>query len=127
MDTPCVLVVDDDVDIRQFVQTALEEAGHRVVSAPSGASALEFLHDGMAPSAVLLDLMMPGVNGLETVQTMRTDERLAAIPVALLTAYPSLAREASSMDGLEIITKPVDVEELVGFADRYCRDGEGAA
>lgn len=127
MDTPCVLVVDDDHDIRQFVQAALEEAGHQVMSASNGASALEFLHSGMTPRAMLLDLMMPGVNGLETVQTMRTDLRLALIPVALLTAYPSLARDARDLDGLEIFTKPVDVDELIRFADRHCRAGRGAA
>ena len=127
METPCVLVVDDDEDIRVLVQTALEDAGHQVVSAPNGAGALQLLESGLEPGAVLLDLMMPGINGLEAMQTMQAQERFADIPVALLTAYPAMARDARDADGIEIFTKPVDIDELVRFADRHCTDGRGAA
>jgi len=122
-----VLVVDDDDDVREITQMSLEAiAGWRVRAANGGARALELLREER-PDAVLLDVMMPGMDGPATFRAMRADPELRDIPVVLLTAKLQVGRE-QPWDGLEVagvIAKPFDpmslatqVAELVGWADR---------
>lgn len=82
-----VLLVEDDLSIREIVQDLLEEQGYDVVPARTGRQALEFLTgDPVPPALVLLDLMMPFVTGWQVLEEMRRDPRLARIPVVVLTA-----------------------------------------
>src|SRR5687767_6429158 len=81
-----VLVVEDDPDIRELVTEVLGQAGYRVAEAENGQVALDFLrgHDG--PCIVLLDLMMPVLSGPELLEIMAEDERLAMLPVVVVSA-----------------------------------------
>jgi CheY-like chemotaxis protein len=82
--TPTVLVVDDDAGIRDLLEIALEEEGYRVYTAVDGA-ALQLAHDRQ-PALILLDLMMPGMDGFEVSQRLRADPATAHIPIIVMSA-----------------------------------------
>jgi diguanylate cyclase (GGDEF)-like protein len=109
-----ILVVDDDPDILQFVQMNLELDGFRVDVADGGQAALEKAAE-RPPDLMLLDIMMPEIDGLTVLRRMRSDPSTASVPVIILTAR-SLAEDR--VKGLDLgaddyITKPFDLEELV--------------
>jgi CheY-like chemotaxis protein len=114
-----VLVVDDDVDIRETIRDALEFAGYRVLVASDGASALELLRRGEAPRVILLDLMMPIMNGWEFRAELTKDPALSAIPVVVLTGDGSAAAKAEAMQAASHITKPIDLEPLLACIARF--------
>ncbi len=103
-----VLVVDDDDHIREVAALALTVVGGlRVVTAHDGPSALESaLTD--RPDAVLLDVRMPGMTGIETLARLKKDERTAATPVILLTASLMPHDASPETDAVGIISKPFD-------------------
>ncbi len=105
-----VLVVDDDDDVRVITQLSLESvAGWRVRTASSGTQALDLLRLEL-PEAVLLDVMMPGLDGPATFRAMQEDPALRAVPVVLLTAKLQVGR-SQPWDDLAIagvIAKPFD-------------------
>ncbi len=109
-----VLVVDDELDIREAVSEVLADEGFEVVSASDGADALKKARD-MHPSVVLLDLMMPHMNGWEFFAARRRDPELSAIPVIVLSALG----EVSGLDAAGYIEKPFDVCQLVSVVRRY--------
>jgi CheY-like chemotaxis protein len=84
-----VLLVEDDADIRDIVQDVLEAEGFDVVPASHGKQALDFLDEvrsGTPPALVILDMMMPLVDGRHVLEALRSDERLASIPVVVMSA-----------------------------------------
>ena len=89
-DMGSVLVVDDDDDSREVVARFLRRDGILVLTAPNGKDALRYILN-RTPDAVVLDLMMPEMNGVDLLQILRAYLRWATIPVVLLTAYPSSA------------------------------------
>ena len=115
-----VLVVDDDDHIREVATLALEVvAGWRVISTSSGEAAAKLARDEH-PDAVLLDVMMPGVDGPSTAARLRQDPATAEIPVILLTAK-NLAvdrRDYSQLELAGMIPKPFDPMTLAGEVAR---------
>ena len=109
-----ILVADDDQDIRELVCFKLEQAGHEVVSAPDGSSALARLGDGDIEIA-LLDIMMPRLSGLDVLTRVRADERLRAVKVILLTARSrDVDVDAGYATGADdYVIKPFSPRELV--------------
>jgi DNA-binding response OmpR family regulator len=115
-----VLVVDDDVTVREVVVTYLRAAGHDVEETADGESALTLLRDRPA-DLVVLDLMLPGIDGLEVCERLRT--RGDDLPVIMLTA---LGSETDRVVGLErgaddYVTKPFSPRELVLRVDSVLR------
>jgi len=109
-----ILVVEDDEDILELVSYNLTKAGYRVTTAASGEAAIKAARS-KPPDLVLLDLMLPGVDGLEVCNTLRRDQRTANIPVIMLTAR---SEEADIVAGLELgaddyITKPFSPRVLL--------------
>jgi two-component system alkaline phosphatase synthesis response regulator PhoP len=109
-----VLVIDDERDLIELVRYNLDKEGYDVVAASDGTSGLE-IATKHKPDLVVLDLMMPGMDGLEVCRRMRGDERTRRIPVIMLTAK---AAEADRIVGLEMgaddyVTKPFSPRELV--------------
>jgi len=107
-------VVEDDVDIAELVAHHLQRAGYLTEVLHSGGDVLPHVRRA-APDLVLLDLMLPGLNGLEICRAMRSDPSLAAIPIIMLTAK---SEEADRIVGLELggddyVTKPFSPKELV--------------
>ncbi len=109
-----VLIADDDEDIRAFLDITLGLAGFEVFQARDGVEALELVH-AHTPDVVVLDVMMPRMDGLETLRRLRHDARTSHIPVLLLTAK---VQRQDAIDGLDsgaddYITKPFDAEEFL--------------
>jgi len=111
---PKILVVDDEPDARELIEVNLKGAGFDVLSAASGRQALEKARAAL-PALVLLDVMLPEVDGLEVCKSLRRDARTAFIPIIMLTAR---AGEIDRVLGLELgaddyITKPFSPRELI--------------
>ena len=108
-----ILVVDDSPDNVFLIQTILEEEGYTISTAKDGPSALEQIEQSQ-PHLVLLDVMMPGMDGFEVTQRIRQDDKLPFIPILLITAYdqPSVA-QGLDMGADDFIRKPVEVDELL--------------
>ena len=109
-----ILIVEDDKDIADLIAHYLQKAGHAIDAASSGTAALAKIKVSR-PSLVLLDLMLPGMDGLLVCQTLRKDPETAAIPIIMLTAR---GEEAERIAGLELgaddyVTKPFSPKELV--------------
>lgn len=112
-----MLVVDDDDDIRLLVQLALESfAGWRVVTAADGAAGVAAAREHH-PDAVLMDVMMPTMDGLEASATLLADPDTADIPIVLVTAKVGVPGEPAPWAGLGVrgvIAKPFDPRSLAG-------------
>lgn len=103
----CILVVDDEEDILELLRYRLEQEGYHVLSASSGEEAL-FLLDEKSPDLLVLDLMLPGMDGLEITRHIRMKKKNGALPIIMLSAR---GEEADVVTGLELgaddyVTKP---------------------
>jgi CheY-like chemotaxis protein len=106
-----ILVVDDDDDLRETVQMLLEEMGFSVTVAANGRVALERIHTGSHPNLILLDLMMPEMNGWQFLEHVRHDESLGSIPIVIMTAHRS--RDPSGLPPEDFLHKPFDAPKLL--------------
>ena len=113
-DGACVLIVDDEEDIRDALREAIEMAGCRAVTAANGADALELLQD-WSPCLVIVDLLMPVMTGQEMLEVMRSEPRLAALSVVISTSAPSRAPA-----GVPVLPKPIVIEKLFDCLRRSC-------
>lgn len=114
---PClsVLIVEDDEDIREVVASALEAEGFQVYQADTGMRALELLKDVPHPSLILADLMMPVMDGWELIKALSQDDRLATLPVVVISAL-----DQDEPHGFRRIKKPFDIDELVKIVAEIC-------
>ena len=122
-----ILVVEDEPDIRKLVNYNLTQDHYRVVEAESGEHALKLIQRDK-PSLVILDLMMPGMSGLEVCRTLRGQDETAKLPILMLTAK---AAEADRVLGLELgaddyLAKPFSPRELVARVRAILRRANGA-
>lgn len=107
-----VLVVDDDEDIRAALCAVLEEEGYAAVAVANGRAALDYLAESRPPMAILLDLMMPVMDGWQFRSIQLSNPRLAEIPVVVITAS-GLSNEAAAQLKLQrFLTKPLQLETL---------------
>ena len=108
-----ILIAEDDSDLRLLVSLKLESSGHEVVSVEDGSAAANSCRE-LRPDLVILDLMMPGMSGLEVCRYIRSDPELKATPVILLTARAQASDiEAGKAAGVdEYLTKPFSPREL---------------
>jgi len=116
-----VLVVDDDADIRESLCMVLEDEGYRARSAGDGVEAVERMR-AEAPCFVILDLMMPVMDGWEVAGRMREEKRLAVIPVCVVTATP----EWAPADAQCVLAKPIDLSRLLAIVRGFCDDARHA-
>ena len=110
---PSILIIDDEKDIIRLVQYNLEKEGYQIFSAASGEEGFE-LAKSKSPSLILLDLMLPGIDGLEVFKLLKADSHTRAIPVIMLTAKNS---DIDQVVGLELgaadyISKPFSTKVL---------------
>jgi CheY-like chemotaxis protein len=119
-----VLVVDDDPDIRESLETVLGIHGHPVATAADGIEAITLLRREPAPPCViLLDLMMPGMNGFELRAELDADPALANIPVVIITGAGAMVEEKSGSLRAEVLRKPFDLKALLTIIKRFCPGG----
>ena len=115
---PKILVIDDDPSVRSLVTDSLEIEGYDVVVAEDGFAGLRAI-EAHRPDCVLLDVMMPGLDGHQVLQRIRTAEEGSALPVVMLTAYSDDANAWQAWtEGVDyFLAKPFDADELLRYLD----------
>jgi len=118
-----ILVVEDNDMNMQLVEFLLEEGGYHIVKATSGEEALAITRGGPgdAPDLILMDIHLPGMDGLSVVRAIKSDERTARIPILALTAHAMRGDKdrflEAGCDGY--ISKPIDVKTFIASIERY--------
>jgi CheY-like chemotaxis protein len=112
-----VLVVDDDPFIVDFLETALEDEGYLVLAAVNG-GALPLARD-LHPDVILLDIMMPGMDGVEVSQRLRADPVTADIPIIVMSAQDRLRATSTLMQVDDRLPKPFDLDRLYAIVARW--------
>lgn len=115
-----VLIVDDDVHIREMLTELLEDEGYRVAGASNGQEALRYLrHSGSLPRLILLDLNMPVMSGWEFRAEQAQDRRLMGIPVVIISASGSAEMLASRLAAQAYLSKPLNFKMLLRLIAQY--------
>lgn len=114
-----VLLVEDERDTRQMLAMGLQLQGYSVAQAPNGRVALELLRTGPLPALVLLDRMMPEMDGLELLERMAQEPRLAEVPVVLLSGDEALPLSPRARRARCILSKPVGLPDLLELVRGY--------
>lgn len=119
-----ILVVDDEEDILTLVERMLKYKGYEVVKARSGREALSILNSGEDISLVLLDIMMPDMNGWEVCRQIKSNPRLAHIPVVMLSVLylEEHVRTSFEVGADDHITKPLDFKKLSDVIYQFVGD-----
>jgi CheY-like chemotaxis protein len=114
-----ILVVEDDDDIREFIELALRDEGYAIITAPNGAVALERV-EREDPLAILLDMKMPVMDGWEFVQ--RYHQRVApAAPIIVMTAAHDPRVRAAQVHAFDVLAKPFELLDLLAVVARALR------
>lgn len=121
MSAPRILVVEDNDMNMQLVEFLLEEKGYTIVKATSGEEALSLARGGDAPDLILMDIHLPGIDGLSVVRAMKEDARTARVPILALTAHAMRGDKdrflEAGCDGY--ISKPIDVKTFLSSIEQY--------
>ncbi len=114
-----ILVVDDEEDLGRILKFALVAAGHEVLLATDGAEGLKLAREA-GPDLILLDLMLPKIDGYKVCRMLKFDERYRTIPVVILSARTQESdKEMAKSTGADLfITKPYNLEEILQTIDR---------
>jgi CheY-like chemotaxis protein len=118
MDSPectSILVVEDEEDLRELVVDLLQSEGFQVYQAANGSQALSVLGDMPQPALILADLMMPVMDGLTLIASLRKDDRFATLPVVIVSAI-----DTPTAGGYRRIKKPIDLDDLVQIVSEFC-------
>jgi len=115
-----VLVIEDDADARTLMAQVLRIEGYEVAAAANGREALELLRPPASPPAVILiDLMMPEMNGLEFRSAQLGDPRLAAIPLLVISGDRLLDQQAAAVGAAGWLRKPIELDALLAAVHRH--------
>ena len=116
---PCpVLIVEDDHDLREMMAQLLTLEGYDTTTVANGREALEYLHGRPIPHVILLDLMMPVMDGWEFHRRMTADPTLAPVPVIVLSALDHV--RAANLHAAAFLKKPLDFDRLLHLVRTYC-------
>jgi CheY-like chemotaxis protein len=118
---PRLMVVDDDIDIRDSLADVLGDEGYDVTVAKDGHDALSKLKSGPLPGLILLDWMMPQCDGATFRAQQKLDPTIADVPVVLLTADAHTQRKMAELDAVAYLTKPVDLARLIAVLQQHWR------
>ena len=115
-----VLVIEDDPELLAALSGALEEEGFGVSRARHGLDALGQLRSGRRPCVILLDLMMPIMNGWQFRHEQRQDSELSKIPVVVVSAKTDSAQHAAWLEADAYLEKPLSLGKLIEIVNRFC-------
>jgi DNA-binding response OmpR family regulator len=109
-----ILIVDDDPDQREMIRSSLKEAGFEISTATNGVEGLEKARSG-SPDLIILDVMMPKMDGFAVCVTLREDDTTASIPILMLTGLCSYISQLTGLESgaTDYLVKPFDPEQLV--------------
>lgn len=125
MATGRILLVDDDTAIREGVAEGLAFEGYRTEGVSNGQEALDWLDREGLPAMVLLDLLMPVMNGAQLLERLRADPRWAGVPAVLMSAAIPSREALSRADAY--LAKPFDLEDVIEAVARWCGPPAGEA
>jgi CheY-like chemotaxis protein len=108
-----VLIVDDDEDIGETISLVLGTRGYKSSVARDGAEALQLMHDEPLPQVVLLDMMMPGMNGEDFRAAQLKDPRIADVPVVIMTGDGRAEEKAARLGVSRFLRKPIAINDLI--------------
>ncbi len=114
-----LLLVDDDLALRETVAEVLRDEGYEVAEAEHGLAALNLLQAGLRPAVILLDLMMPVMDGSTFCRAVRSDPALAALPVVVISANARAHEQGTACGANETLPKPFDIEALLKVVARW--------
>jgi len=112
-----VLLIDDDADVRDSIADLLRARGYLVATAEDGRAALDAIARDELPCVVLLDLVMPGMDGWKFLAVVRADPLLAAIPVVIASAHAATHAPSGAAG---VLHKPFELPELFAVVERHC-------
>lgn len=112
-----ILIIDDDEAIRLTLQLVLEKENYTVFTAENGQEGLEMLSEIPRPCLILLDLMMPIMDGWEFLNVKQNDSSFSKIPVVIISAFSDQAKKMK-VDGF--LKKPIDLKELLQIIGKFC-------
>ncbi|WP_437318778.1 response regulator [Sorangium sp. So ce385] len=115
-----ILVVEDDLDIRSILSQLLAFEGYQVEEAADGAEALAMLRKDGPPALILLDLMMPIMDGWQLRAELQRDPALSSVPVVIVSADVRAEQEASRLCAAGLLKKPLQIEPLLELVHRIC-------
>jgi CheY-like chemotaxis protein len=115
-----VLIVDDDHPVVESLQEFLEDEGFQVVIAADGQAALDELRRGLRPCVILLDLMMPRMNGWEFRREQQQDDDLKDIPIVVVSAVPLNSAARAQLGDVDFVPKPPSLLHLLAVVRRHC-------
>lgn len=116
-DARSILLVDDDFDIRETLAELLRDRGYEVTTAAHGQEALDILRTPMRPCLILLDLMMPVMDGYQFLDELAKDPALADLSVIVITAGASLSRQPVNRP---VMPKPFNIQQLMASVAKHC-------
>jgi CheY-like chemotaxis protein len=120
-----VMIVEDDRGVRESIVEVLEDHDYQPLVASNGREAIECLRaQGAKPRVILLDIMMPVMDGWEFRALQKADPELAAIPVVLLTAHANIEEAVSGMHADGALQKPLHLQTLLATVERFCRGSD---
>jgi DNA-binding response OmpR family regulator len=123
-----VLIVEDDEDIRADLAAILRIKGFHVNGAANGREALDFLLTKPTPPCVIvLDLMMPVMNGWELRAALKADARLAPVPVIIMSGAGRIEDSVPALEPAAVLVKPFELQRLLELVGRYCDRNEHSA
>ena len=114
-----VLIVEDDEDLREMMAQLLTLEGFQTATVANGREALEYLHQASKPDVILLDLMMPVMDGWEFRRQQQADPAIAPVPVIVLSALDQ--GRASNLEATAFLKKPLDFDRLLTLVRAYCQ------
>lgn len=117
---PMILVVEDDSAIREVLTDVLEGEGYEVLNAANGREAIQLLRSSTLPCLILLDLMMPVMNGWQFRAEQCQDPVLAPVPVVVISADSDLPIKAAEIRANDFIKKPIELNRLLNTIEHYC-------
>jgi CheY-like chemotaxis protein len=115
--TAAVLIVEDDEDLREMMAQLLTLEGFEAVAVANGREALDYLQAARTPDVILLDLMMPVMDGWEFRRRQQADPLLAPVPVIILSALDQA--RATAVDAAAFLKKPLDFDRLLDLVRTY--------
>jgi CheY-like chemotaxis protein len=113
-----ILIIEDEQTIRETLKESLELEGYPVFTAKNGREGLDILENSAdSYCLILLDLMMPVMNGFEFLASQQKNKKIAPIPVVIVSAFPDQAQKVKANG---FVKKPIDLDHLLTFIKRYC-------
>ncbi|MDO9183622.1 MAG: response regulator [Bacteriovorax sp.] len=112
-----ILIIEDNIEIQDSIKTALEDEGFKVFTANNGKEGIEALRKIPTPCLILLDLMMPVMNGWEFIEVISNDIMLSTIPVVVVSAFGD--KKYTPIKS-EYIPKPIDLDSLLSTVHKHC-------